>query len=180
MSKRTKMVIFSILFMFIFVYLGKNSNLTRFKKLYTSFLIARKIIFGGLDVANAKNNKIILGGVYGFEPPISRPNPNNNPALGRARQNISKGLFPPANKLPRAPSGFRAPTTPYKPVKKQGLYGGVTSFVNNNSGGSGDDSNINLRFSKKSSAQSQNLTYFNQAQKKKKKNFRRVNKERVV
>lgn len=45
-------------------------------------------MFGGLDPANAKDNPIILG-THGFEPPISRPNPNtpkfNKPALGGAR-----------------------------------------------------------------------------------------------
>ena len=110
---------------------------------------------------------------HGFKPPISRRNPNNpkfnNPALGGARQNIGKGVSPGANKLPRAPNGFR---TPHKPVKKQGFHGGATGFGGSGSGSPGDDSNPNNpRFNTKSSDQCQNSNYFNQAQKKKKKGY---------
>ena len=134
----------------------------------------------GLDPANAKDNTIIPG-AHGFQFPISRRNPNNpklnNPALGGARQNTGKGVSPGANKRPLARSGFR---TPHKPVKKQGLYSGATSFDGSGSGSPGDDSNPNNpRFNKKSSDQCQNPNYFNQAQKKKK-NSHQISKKRVV
>ena len=124
----------------------------------------------------------ILPGAHGFKPPISRRNPNNpkphNPALGGTRRNTGKGVSPGANKPPRVPSGFQ---TPHKPVKKQGFYGGATGFGGSGSGSDGDDSNPkNSRFNKKSSHQCQNPNYFNQAKKKKKKNFREVSKERVI
>ena len=162
MSKRKNTVLFSILFIFVFVYLGKNSNLRGTKRFFISLKIAWILMFGGLDPANAKDNTIIPG-AHGFKPPISRRNPNNpklnNPALGGARQNTGKGVSPGANKPPRAPSGFR---TPHKLVKKQGFYGGATGFGGSGSGSPGDDSNPNNpRF--KSSDQCQNPNYFNQA-----------------
>ena len=182
MSKRKNTVLFSILFIFVYLYLGKNSNLRGTRRFLISLQIAWNLMFGGLDPANAKDNTIIPG-AHGFKPPISRRNPNNpklnNPALGGARQNTGKGVSPGANKPPRAPSGFR---TPYKPVKKQGLYGGATGSGGSGSGSPGDDSNPNNpRFNTKSSDQCQNPNYFNQAQKKKKKkNSRQVSKKRVI
>jgi hypothetical protein len=174
-------VLFSILFVYIFIYVGKNSNLRGTRKYFISLKIAWILMFGWLDPANAKDNPIIPG-AHGFKPPISRRNLNfNNPALGGARQNIGKGVSPGPNKPPRAPIGFR---TPHKPVKNQGFYGGATDFggsgSGNGSGSPGDDSNQNNpRF--KSSDQCQNPNYFNQGQKKKnKKNSRQVSKKRVI
>jgi hypothetical protein len=181
MSKRKNTVLFSILFIFIFVYVGKNSDLRGTRRFFISLKITWILMFGGLDSANAKDNPI-LPGAHGFKPPISRLNRNNprfnNPALGGARQNTGKGVSPGANKPPRALSGFR---TPHKPVKKQGFYGGATGFGGSSSGSPGDDSNPNNpRFNTKSSDQCQNPNYFNQAQKKKKKNSRQVSKKRVI
>ena len=93
MSKRKNTVLFSILFIFVFIYLGKNSNLRGTRRFFISLKIAWILMFGGLDPANAKDNTIIPG-AHGFKPPISRRNPNNrklnNPALGGARQNTGK------------------------------------------------------------------------------------------
>ena len=181
MSKRTNTVLFAISIL-LYLYLGKNSNLRGTRRFFISLQIAWSLMFGWLDPANAKDNTIIPG-AHGFKPPISRRNPNNpklnNPALGGARQNTGKGVSPGANKPPRAPSGFR---TPYKPVKKQGLYGGATGSGGSGSGSPGDDSNPNNpHFNTKSSDQCQNPNYFNQAQKKKKKkNSRQVSKKRVI
>lgn len=99
----------------------------------------------------------------------------------KSNANPSKGVSPSVNKPPRAPSGFR---TPYKPVKKQGLYGGATGRGGSGSGSGspGDDSNPNNpHFNTKSSDLCQNPNYFNQAQKKKKKKkkSRQVSKKRV-
>ena len=183
MIQRKNTVLFSILFIFVFVYVGKNSNLRGTKRFFISLKIVWLLTFGVLDSANAKDNTIILG-AHGFKPSISRPYRNNpgfnNPTLGGARQNTGKGVSPGANKPPRAPSGFR---TPQKPVEKQGLYGGSTGFVGSiGSGSPGDDSNPNnLRFNPKSSDQCQNPNYLNQKQKKKKKkNSRQVSKKRVI
>ena len=178
MSKRTNTVLFAISIL-LYLYLGKNSNLRGTRRFFISLQIAWSLMFGWLDPANAKDNTIIPG-AHGFKPPISRRNPKlNNPALGGARQNTGKGVSPGANKPPRAPSGFR---TPYKPVKKQGLYGGATGSGGSGSGSPGDDSNPNNpHFNTKSSDQCQNPNYFNQAQKKKKKkNSRQVSKKRVI
>lgn len=135
-------------------------------------------MFWWLEPANAKDNPLIPR-AHGFKPPISRQNANfNDPALGRARQNTGKGVSPGPNKPPRALNSFR---TLHKPVKKQGFYGGATGFGDSGSGSGspGDDSNQNnLRF--KSSDQCQNLNYFNQGQKKKKKNSRQVSKKKVI
>lgn len=172
MSKRKNTVLFSILFISVFVYVSKNSDLRLTRRFFISLKIVWILMFGGLDPANAKD---IIPGSHGFKPPISRPNPNNskfnNPALGGARQNIGKGV---SSKPPRAPSGFQ---TPHKPVEKQGFYGGATGFGgsgSSSSGSPGDDSNP---FNKKLPNQCQNPNYFNQ---KKKKNSRHVNKERVI
>ena len=181
MNRTKNTVSFSILFVFVFIYVVKNSNLRGTRRYFISLKIVWILMFGWLDPANAKDNQIIPG-AHGFKPPISRRNPNfNNPALGGARQNTGKGVFPGLNKPPRAPSGFR---TPPKHVKNQGLYGGATgsggSGSGNGSGNPGDDSNQNNpRF--KSSDQCQNPDYFNQGQKKKnKKNSRQVSKKKVI
>ena len=170
MSKRKNTVLFSILFIFVYLYLGKNSNLRGTRRFFISLQIAWSLMFGWLDPANAKDNTIIPG-AHGFKPPISRRNPNNpklnNPALGGTRQNTGKGVSPSANKPPRAPIG---------------LYVRATGSGGSGSGSPGDDSNPNNpRFSTKSSDQCQNPNYFNQAQKKKKKkNSRQVNKKIVI
>ena len=87
MSKRKNTVLFSIVFIFVFVYLSKNSDLRVTRRFFISLKIRWILMFGGLDPANAKDNPIIPG-AHGFKPPISRPNPNNlkfnNPALGGA------------------------------------------------------------------------------------------------
>jgi len=168
----------------IFVYL-KNVSLNRKHKsnkiIFVSVVVIT-LIFSELKSADAKDNPIIPG-AHGYKPPISRVNRNNskfnNQALGGTRQNIGKGVFPGANKPPRAPSGFWKPP---KPVEKQGLYGGATGFGSSGSGSPGDDSNPNNpRFKTKSSDQCQNPNYFNQVQKKKKKkNYRHVSRERVI
>lgn len=140
MNRKKNTVLFIILF--VFVYVGKNSNLRGTRRYFISLKIAWILMFGWLDLANVKDNPIILG-AHGFKPPISRRNPSfNNPALGGARQNTSKGVSPDPNKPPRAPSYF---WTPHKPVKKQGLYGGATGFGGSGSGSGspGDDSNQN-------------------------------------
>ena len=185
MSKRKNTVLFSILFIFVYLDLGKNSNLRGSRRFFISLQIASSLMFVQLDPASAKDNTIIPG-AHGFKPPISRRNPNNpklnNLALGGANQNPSKGVSSGVNKPLRAPSGF---WTPYKLVKKQGLYGGATGSNGSGSGspGPGDDSNPNNpRFNTKSSDQCQNPNYFSQAQKqkKRKKNSRQVNKKRVI
>ena len=181
MSKRKNILLFSILFIYVFIYVGNNSDLRVTRRFFISLRIVWILMFVGLNPANAKDNPI-LPGAHGFKPPISRPNLNNpkfnNPALGGARQNIGKGISPAANKPPRAPSGFRAP---HKPVEKQGLHGGATGFGgsgSSSSGSPGDDSNP---FNTKSPNQCQNPNYFNQPQKKKKKkNSRHVSKEQVI
>lgn len=186
MSKRKNTVLFSIIFIFVFVYVSKNSDLRFIRRFFVSLKIAWILMFGGLEPANAKDN-FSIPGANGFTPQISRPNPNNpkfnNPALGRASQNSGKGVSPTANKPPRAPSGFR---TPHKTVEKQGLYAGATGFGgsgSSSSGSPGDDSNP---FNTKSPNQCQNPNYFNQTQtqtqkkKKKKKNSRHVSKEQVI
>ena len=175
MSKRKNTVLFSILFIFVFIYLGKNSNFRGTTKLFISLQIAWILMFGGLNPVNAKD---IIPGAHGFKIPISRRNPkSNNPPLGGARQNANKGISSGVNKLPRARSGFR---TPY-PVKKQGLYDGVTASSGSGSGNPGDDSNPD--FNVKSSNECQDPNYFNQAQekkKKKKKNSQQVSRKRVI
>lgn len=182
MSKRKNTVLFSIVFIFVFVYVSKNSDLRVTRRFFISLKISWILMFGGLDPANAKDNSIIPG-AHGFKPPVLRPNLNNlkfnHPALGGARQNIDKGISPASNKPSRAPSGFR---TPHKPVEKQSLYGGATGFGgsgSSSSGSPGDDSNP---FNTKFPNQCQNSNYFNQTQKKKKKkkNSRHVSKERVI
>ena len=71
MSKRKNTVLFSILFIFVFVYLGKNSNLRGTRRFFISLQIAWILMFGGSDPANGKDNTIISG-AHGFQPPISR------------------------------------------------------------------------------------------------------------
>lgn len=182
MNKTKNTVLFSILLVFVFIYVGKNSNFRGIRRYVISVEIAWTILFGGLDLANAKDN-FIIPGAHGFKPPISTRNPNlNNPAPGGARQNTAKGLFPNPNKPPRAPSGFR---TPHKSVEKQGLYGGATGFGGSGSGSGspGSDSNQNNNQNNprsKSSDQCQNTNYSNQKKKKKKKNSHQVSKKRVI
>ena len=59
MSKRKNTVLFSIFFIFVFVYLGKHSNLRGTRRFFISLQIAWSLMFGGLDPANAKDNTII-------------------------------------------------------------------------------------------------------------------------
>jgi len=135
MSKRKNTLLFTILFICVFIYVGNNSDLRVTRRFFISLKIVWILMFVGLDPANAKDNPIIPG-AHGFKPPISRPNPKfNNPALGGARQNIGKGVSPAANKPPRAPSGFRVP---HKPVGKQGLHRGATGFGGSGSSSSGE------------------------------------------
>ena len=181
MGKRENTVLFSMLFIFVFVYIGKNSNFRGTTRFFISLKIAWILMFGGLASANAKDDMIIPG-THAFKTPISRRNPNNpnpsNPVLGAAKKNTGKGVASGVNKPPRAPSGFRKP---HKPVKKQGVYGGATGFggSGNGSGNAGDNSNPkNPHFNKKSPDQCQNPNYSSQAQRKKK--SRQVNKNRVI
>ncbi len=173
MGKKTNTILFSILFIFVFVYISKNSNIIGTKRLLISLEIASIIIFGWAGRGNAKDITIIPE-VTGLQPPLPRRNQNNlrsnNPALGlganKSPQPISgKG----ADKPPRGPIGFRTPP----PLKKQGFYGGATGFSESGSSGSGspgDDSNPNnSTFNTKSSDQCQNPYYLNQGQKKPKK-----------
>lgn len=126
MNRTKNTVLCGILFVFVFIYVGKNSNLRGTRRYFISLKIAWILMFGWLDPANAKDNPIIPG-AHGFKPPISRRNPNfNNPALGGARQNTGKGLSPGPNKPPRAPSGFR---TSHKPVKNKGFMVGQQALV---------------------------------------------------
>ena len=109
MSKRKNTVIFSTVF--VFVYVSKNSNLTGTRKFFISLQIAWILMSEGkLNFANAKDF-VLIPEVHGFKPPISRRNPYNpkpiNPALGGARPNTGKGGSSGANKPPRAPSGLK-------------------------------------------------------------------------
>jgi hypothetical protein len=80
MNRTKNTVSFSILFVFVFIYVGKNSNLRGTRRYFIALKIAWIIMFGWLDPANAKDNQIIPR-AHGFKPPISRRNPNfNNPA----------------------------------------------------------------------------------------------------
>ena len=71
MNKTKNTVLFSILFIFVFIYVGKNSNLRGTRRYFISLQIAWMLMFGWLDPANAKDNPIIPG-AHGFKPPISR------------------------------------------------------------------------------------------------------------
>ncbi|MGK0326505.1 MAG: hypothetical protein ACJA2M_002996 [Polaribacter sp.] len=81
MSQKKNTLLFSILLIFIFLYVGNNSELRGTKRLFISLKIAWFIIFGGLDFANAKDNGIIPG-VDGFTSSLSRPAPSNNRLFG--------------------------------------------------------------------------------------------------
>ena len=93
MSERKNTVLFSILFIFVFIYVGNNSDLRVTRRFFISLKIVWILMFVGLYPANTKDNPIIPG-VHGFKLPISRRNPNNpkfnNPALRGTRQNIDK------------------------------------------------------------------------------------------
>ena len=165
---KKKILLFSILFLCILIYLSNNSDLRFNRRLFISLTIAWILTFAGLDRANAN----IIPGVEGFNPSISRLNPHdskfNNPTPKRASQNIGKRLPSALGKPPRASSGFRV----IHPIEKYDLYGGATGLSGNggssSSGGSGNDSNPNP-FDKKSQDQCQNPNYLNQQKKKKKK-----------
>ena len=62
--------------MFIFIYLIKNSDLRVTRRFFILLKIGWILMFGGLDLANAKDNPIIAG-AHGFKPPISTLNTNN-------------------------------------------------------------------------------------------------------
>lgn len=69
----------------------------------------------------------------------------------------------------------------HKPLEKQGLHGGATSFGESGSSSSGSPGDNSNPLNTKSPNQCQNPNYFNQTQKKKKKkNYRHVSKEQVI
>jgi hypothetical protein len=175
MNQKKNTLLFSILFLFVFVYVGKNSNLKGTKKYLISLQIAWILIFGPLNSANAKDNSIIPG-VHGFQPPISRQNTNVNNQINQIFKG-AKPNIPSPNKPPRAPSGFQSgfPIS-HKPVEKQGFYGGATGLgASSNGSGNGssspaDDSNQN-NIRSKSLDNYSNPNSSNQGQKKKKREF---------
>ena len=186
-QRKNVLLLFTILFIFVFVYVSKNSDLSRQKKFFISVKLAWIILVFGVGLYPA-NGKDIIPLVHGFKQNnLSTRNLKfnkfNNPALGQARRNIGKRVSPGANKLPRAESGFRISPESFK---NQGLYAGATGF---GGGGSsypelpGDDSNSNNnQLNKESSDQFKNPNYWNKEQKKqkKKKNHHEVSKERTI
>lgn len=89
MNKRKNIVSFTIIFMFVLIHVGKNSNFRGAKKYFITLKITWILMFGGLglDPANAKDNSIVLR-AHGFKPLVPARNLNNpksnNPALGGA------------------------------------------------------------------------------------------------
>lgn len=163
MNKRKNIVLFTIIFMFVLIHVGKNSNFRGAKKYFITLKITWILMFGGLglDPANAKDNSVVPG-AHGFKPPVPARNLNNrksnNPALGGAGRKSN------TSKPPRPPSGFRLSV---KPSEKQNLYGGATGN-GGGSGGSGDDSDP-FKFDIESSDQCQDFDHFSPGKKKKEK-----------
>ena len=71
MNKTKTTVLFSRLFVFVFIYVGKNSNIRGNRRYFISLKIAWILMFEWLDPANAKDNSIITG-ADGFKPSVSR------------------------------------------------------------------------------------------------------------
>ena len=55
MNQRKNAILFSILFISVFIYVGKNSDLRGTRRFFISLKIAWLLIFGRLDSANAKS-----------------------------------------------------------------------------------------------------------------------------